>query len=154
MCADARTRGVGCAKALPGHVSLPFCPHAELSGYYVHVEEWAEKVKNDLKAAGCWVADPRAGLGVKASSVAPSPSFKAMSMRMVCSTWHRWNADAAPMPNGTRALWRDMLEHGEFTFTTDMTVLWDPASWIWDNPTWLISGVSVKKTKMAFLGSN
>ena len=153
MFVNAQHARAACMPDLPRYVSLPI-PTDELPTYYLHVEEWTKKVKDDLKAAGCWVADPRASLGVQASSVAPSQSFTATNMRMVRRTWHRWDADIAPMPNGTRALWRDMLEKGEFTWTNDKAVLWDPASWIWHNPTWFISGVSVQKTKMAFLGSN
>ena len=33
--------------------------------------------------------------------------------------------------------------------TNDKKVLWNPESWVWYNPTWLINSVSVEQTGMA-----
>ena len=41
----------------PDFQALPCTPHNNLAHYYVHITEYTEKVKADLKAAGCWPAD-------------------------------------------------------------------------------------------------
>ena len=151
MCGDARARGVACIELAP-YVALPRLPDHNLGDYYAHITEWAAKVKDDLKAIGCWLADPRESTtGRVAPTAAPSLGVKESNLSKVRTSWHRWNADTAPMPNGTRALWRDLLEADHFMWCDDKAVLWDPASWMWDNPTWLISGVSTSWTKMALL---
>ena len=147
MCADARTCGVACW-AVMGYPALPRVPDHQLEDYYAHIPEWATKVKNDLKAKGCWRADPRESTTGQVGKMAvPSLGVKESNLAMVQTSWHRWNGDEAPMPNGTRALWRDWLEAGPFRLCDDRGVLWDPASWQWANPTWLISGVSAQMTK-------
>ncbi len=149
MCADAKTRGVACVEQSPW-CALPCVPNLQLKDYYTHILEWASKVKADLKAAGSWLADPRESTcGRVAEVAAPSLGVEASNLAKVRGSWHRWNADTAPMPNGTTALWREKLGEDHFMLCDDKAVLWDPDSWIWDNPTWLISGVSTQKMKQA-----
>ena len=37
------------------------------------------------------------------------------------------------------------MDKYELTFTQDKSILWDVQSWLWDSPTWYMSGVSTKK---------
>ena len=147
MCADARARGVPCTRGTEDRL-LPQVPCDRLPDFYTHVSEIGEKIKADLKALGCWQADPRASMsqGVMAST-ALGRGVEATNWHNLQTSWHRWSPDRAPMPLGTSPLWRQMLTMHEMELTTDKSVLWKPESWLWnDTPTWYISGVSTKKT--------
>jgi hypothetical protein len=64
MCADARTRGVECHGPTAYGPCLPLLT-ADLDDYYLHAKQYFDKIRQDLKDAGCWNVDPRisAGLG-------------------------------------------------------------------------------------------
>ena len=151
MFADAKTRGVE-NSAHPDYCALPCTPHQHLEHCYVHVAEYTEKVKADLKAAGCWLADPRKSTSGGITDIAaPSLGVEESNMEKVQTSWHRWNANDAPMPDGTTAKWRDLLGTGHFILTSDKNILWDAEAWVWESPTWFISSVSVPQTGMALL---
>ena len=151
MCADAKTRGVPVAPT-PDHLLLPLVPCSLLQDYYQHIGEISGKIKQDLKSLGCWHAHPRVGQGVKGSAAAPGRGIEVSNWNNLRRSWHRWNPDVAPMPEGTVVRWREMVKTHELTFTDDKSILWDPDSWCWDaTPTWYISGVSHQKTRKAGL---
>ena len=96
MCADAKTRGVPCAE-MDGYLLLPQAPGPCLQGYYTHISEIGGKIKQDLKALGCWQADPRVSVrGVEAS--APGRGVEVTNWHNLRTSFHRWNPDSAPMP--------------------------------------------------------
>lgn len=147
MCADAVTRGVPC-RAAGGWLLLPLLPDPNLADYYSHVPEIIKKITDDLKAAGCWVADPSSGVKVSA----PGLGVEVSNMHILETSWHRWTPIRAPLPLGTSTKWQELLKTHEFTFTEDKGILWNPESWCWEgSPTWYISGVSSQRTAQALL---
>ena len=151
MCADALTRGVAC-KPTKQWLLLPNVgSDTALPCYYTHVGEITNKVTQELKSAGCWQADPRAGQPALAAS-APGQGVEVSNMNQLQRAWHRWTPMKAPLSIGTAPLWRELLKTREFTFTDDKAILWNPVSWVWDNPAWYISGVSSERT--AWVGHN
>ena len=149
MCADAKTRGAPCIE-MDGYLLLPQVPQPGLHDYYTHIEEFCGKIKQDLKELRCWQADPRVG-GVKGYAPAPGRGVEVMNWHNLRTSFHRWNPDVAPMPEGAVPMWRELRKTHEMTFTDDKSILWNPASWIWgETPggaTWYISGVCSERTQ-------
>jgi hypothetical protein len=151
MCADACSRGIKCT-VMPVYGPLPLLPADGLDSYYQHVEEYTAKIVSNLKSAGCWQADPRLAWGGKAGiqMVAPGVSgsrgveVSEQNKRLLCTSFHRWNPFDAPLPVGTKVKMADLLNSHTFSFTEDRAILLDHASWIWESPTWMISGVQTQ----------
>ena len=142
MCADARTRGCDC-KQLQGYGVLPVLSE-KLTDYYTHVREFADKLTADLKRVGCWGISPLKSLGLEVLSV-PGSDLASVNKSRLKTAFHRWDPYNAPVPRYTRLLWWEVVDKYELTFTQDKSILWDVQSWLWDSPTWYISGVSTKK---------
>ena len=151
MCADAATRGVPC-KPSGQWVLLPAVPDPSLADYYVHINEIMDKITKDLKAAGCWKANPLPAQGQGVEVSAPGLGVEVSNTHLLETSWHRWSPANAPLPLGTSTKWKELLKTHEFTFTDDLHILWDPESWCWGaTPTWYISGVSSQRTAQALL---
>ena len=150
---DVRRRqdpGLPCAR-MDGDLLPPQAPQPGLHDYHTHISESGGKVKENLKELGCWQADPRVGQGVKEYAPAPGRGVEVMNWHNLRTSFHRWNPDAAPMPEGAVPMWRELRKTHEMTFTDDKSILWNPASWIWgETPggaTWYISGVCSERTQ-------
>ena len=105
-----------------------------------HMRDYTNKIRADLKAYGRWVADPRKGV----PTPAPSLGVKECSMLLVEGAFHCWSPTTAPLPLGTVPKWKVLMGTHAFELTTDKGVLFDPASWSWSTPTWMVLGFSSK----------
>ena len=103
MCADARTRGCQCVE----HPTCGVLPqlNQKLGCYYMHIAEFADKLKADLKRVGCWGVSPLTGLGVEGLSV-PASDLKSVNVSRLKTSFHRWDPYNAPVPRFTGLLCR------------------------------------------------
>ena len=147
MNADARARGKPCHKSST-HICLPTLGDG-LETYYQHVDEYCNKLRQDLKEAECWEVDPRAaaGLGVEGLPSAPSLGIEENNLHTLRTSWPRWDPMEAPEPAGTKRKFKEFLATHNMVHTYDKEILYNEQAWVWDHPTWFISGVSAKKSK-------